>query len=176
MSKSRITNTCSSTFLKYSVLRYLIALSLYAFGLFANSEEFAFIDPVQIDNLSPEISRVLTKEGCKIPQWKYGFGGVAVGEFVQKGQTDIAVICIRDGISTIKVFWGGPKSCPSNIKSIGQFINTVNEKYITDRYHDYGGTEPPPITHDGLNDHFVEKASIVRYCHNGVWIELTGAD
>lgn len=166
----------STLYFHSEAMRYLLTLLLFCVFKIAHSDEFELVDPVQIENLSLEISKALTKEGCKIPKWKYGFGSVATGEFAEKGQTDIAVICIKDGISTIKVFWGGEKTCPSKIESNGQFINAVNEKYIADRYHEYGGTKPPPITHEAINDHFVEKGSIVRYCYYGSWIELTGSD
>lgn len=34
----------------------------------------------------------------------------------------------------------------------------------------------PPITHDGIDDIFVNKASIVHYYYKGQWLELAGSD
>jgi hypothetical protein len=86
------------------------------------------------------------------------------------------VLCTTKKGNFIRVFWGGEELCPDTIESFGQFIDTVGEKFILDHYEAYGGKEPPKITHEGINDNFVEKASMVRYCHNGAWLELTGAD
>ena len=49
-------------------------------------------------------------------------------------------------------------------------------KFITEHYDAYGGSKPPLITHDAIDDRWLEKASVVHYCHEGKWIELTGAD
>ena len=38
------------------------------------------------------------------------------------------------------------------------------------------GPNPPAIDHQGIDDAFVEKASVVRYFHRGRWLELAGAD
>ena len=40
----------------------------------------------------------------------------------------------------------------------------------------YGGPKPPPLDHDGINDMFVGKASVVWYRYQGRWLQLTGAD
>jgi hypothetical protein len=55
-------------------------------------------------------------------------------------------------------------------------ISAVGRKFIVDHYSAYGGPKPPPIDDQGINDAFVEKASIVRYYYRGNWLELTGAD
>ncbi|PYR66590.1 MAG: hypothetical protein DMG20_12690 [Acidobacteria bacterium] len=40
----------------------------------------------------------------------------------------------------------------------------------------YGGPKPPPIDHLGINDVFIEKASVVWYFYQGKWLQLQGAD
>jgi hypothetical protein len=55
-------------------------------------------------------------------------------------------------------------------------IDAVGKDYILKHYEAYGGPKPPPITHHGINDAFVEKASVVRYFYRGKWLELQGAD
>jgi len=40
----------------------------------------------------------------------------------------------------------------------------------------YGGPKPPPLHHDGINDMFVGKASVVWYRYQGRWLQRTGAD
>jgi hypothetical protein len=43
-------------------------------------------------------------------------------------------------------------------------------------YDAYGSVKPPPIDHQGIDDAFAGKASVVLYFYRGKWLELTGAD
>jgi len=52
----------------------------------------------------------------------------------------------------------------------------VGREYILSRYRAYGGPKPPTIDHQGIDDAFLEKASVVHYFHAGKWRKLTGAD
>ena len=159
-------------------MKLLLAISLLVGSLsaWAQEAEFIYLDPKHVPGLPKKVISILEAEKCLVPKWRYEFGGVAKGEFAVSGQKDIAVICTKNNKSKILIFWGGPNKCPSEIDSIGQYINTVDKKYILDHYEAYGGNKPPDITHQAINDYYVEKASIVKYCHNGKWIELTGAD
>ena len=43
-------------------------------------------------------------------------------------------------------------------------------------YRAYGGPEPPPIDHHGIDDAFLEKASVTwQDFHQGKWLQLQGA-
>jgi len=55
-------------------------------------------------------------------------------------------------------------------------ISPVMKDFILRHYNAYGGTKPPPIDHQGIDDAFIEKASVVWYFHDGKWLKLTGAD
>lgn len=55
-------------------------------------------------------------------------------------------------------------------------IGPANKETILEQHKEYGGPTPPPISHQGIDDYFVGKASVVHYCNNGKWIALTGAD
>lgn len=57
-----------------------------------------------------------------------------------------------------------------------RMIGTVDRDYIFKHYEAYGGPKPPRIGHQGINDAFVEKASVVRYYYQRKWLELQGAD
>ena len=43
-------------------------------------------------------------------------------------------------------------------------------------YRAYGGPVPPPIDHQGIDDAFLEKASVTWYFHECKWLRLQGAD
>ena len=141
-----------------------------------HAEEFEYLKPGEVEGIPQKHIATLISEGCSIPKWHYKFGGIAEGEFAKNGQTDLAVICKNDTGGFIRIFWGGEASCPNKIESWGQFIDTVGKEYIVSHYEGYGGTKPPEISHQAINDYYVEKSSIVNYCHNGKWLKLTGAD
>jgi hypothetical protein len=55
-------------------------------------------------------------------------------------------------------------------------ISPVGREFIMRHHQGYGGVKPPPIDHQGIDDAFVGKASVVLYFYRGKWLELTGAD
>lgn len=156
--------------------------------------EKVLLPPSSFPQLPVGIRKELEKLGCKIPQPSFPKEphNVIQGEFARPGQKDWAVLCSKEGISTIVVFWEESTACSDKISpakdrsyfqgmgngSIGysRAIRAVGEKYISDHYERYGGTKPPPVDHQGIDDAFVGKASGVRYCHQGKWLILTGAD
>jgi hypothetical protein len=40
----------------------------------------------------------------------------------------------------------------------------------------FGDPRPPTIDHQGIEDSFLEKASVILYYYRGKWLRLTGAD
>jgi hypothetical protein len=142
--------------------------------------------PSSFSELPPTIIDDLKSEGCRIPQGIINneviSTNVISGEFAQPGQIDWAVLCSRRGRQYIRIFWGGPVTCPSRIpvgaeeEDFDRGLSAADRKFIVERYKAYGGPKPPPITHLGINYEFLGRASLVRYCHRGKWLELTGAD
>ena len=55
-------------------------------------------------------------------------------------------------------------------------ITAAGGDLILRRHRAYGGPTPPPIDHQGIDDAFLEKASVTWYFHNGKWLPLQGAD
>lgn len=144
---------------------------------------------------APEAVRsYFAQQGCTIPQ---GFHSeeahnLISGEFAARGQTDWAALCSRNDTSEIVILWGGPAQCPSRIaagsdagllQTIGggrigysRAIQTVDKRYIDQHAKAYEGPEPPGADHDGIDDAFLGKASVVRFCHSNRWLRLQGAD
>lgn len=114
------------------------------------------------------------------------------GEFFRKGQKGWAVLCSSVGKCSILVFRNNNDSSPDEIAESpdNQFlidswqggtvysreISAVDRKFILRHYCAYGGPRPAPIDHKGIDDNFLEKASITWYWHNGKWVQLQGAD
>jgi hypothetical protein len=121
-----------------------------------------------------------------------GRHNVIKGEFSQPGQTDWAVLCSVNRVSSVLVFWNGSERNPAEIgkrKDVdglqswsggrivySRAIEPVGRGYIHEHYKAYGGEKPPTIDHEGINDLFYGKASEVRYLYQGKWLHLTGAD
>jgi hypothetical protein len=153
------------------------------------------LSPQSFRQLPRDIIRNLQNRGCTIPQ-EFGNSephNVVRGEFITRGQKDWAVLCSRKRNSSILVFWGGSVSKVSAIaaspdigflqtidgaRNIGfsRALGAVGRDYILKHYHAYGGPKPPSIDHQGINDVYVEKGSVVHYYHRGKWLELQGAD
>jgi hypothetical protein len=151
--------------------------------------------PSAFPELPAKIRRELERRGCTIPQVSEikKPHNVIKGQFTDKGQTDLAVLCSVNRVSTILIFRNASAQHPFEIatepdinklaggpagNAIGycRVIFPVGPKYIFSHYRAYGGPRPPPIDHQGINDTFAGKASVVRYFLAGHWIGLQGAD
>lgn len=152
------------------------------------------LPPSVFQGLPTRIQKQLEDRGCTIPQADFSakLHNVIQGEFARKRQKDWAVLCSREGRSSILVFWEKPSSCPTEIGEAedknflqgwsggrivySRMLDSATADYIREHYERYGGTKPPQLDHQGIDDAFMGKASIVWYCHKGEWLRLTGAD
>jgi hypothetical protein len=152
------------------------------------------LPPTAFPMLPKAVLRELQRRGCTIPQEVFSKtpNNVIRGQFAKRGQTDWAVLCSVDGASTILVFRSGSASNPAEIApgadmnslqnmggdkiGFSRGISAAGRGFITQHYQAYGGTKPPPIDHQGINDAFLGKASVVQYFFDGKWMQLTGAD
>ncbi len=156
--------------------------------------EIKRLPPSSFAQLPVEVVKQLEELHCKVPQafMTAQPHNVSRGEFARKGQTDWAVLCSKNERSSILVFWGKPTKCPGELEPVedkvflqeigdnqigySRMINPVSGDLISKRYKRYGGLKPPSLDHQGIDDQFVEKASVVHYCHDGKWQRLIGSD
>jgi len=185
------------------LLTLIFIISVLAFSLKVNAQDkwqaggdlLVRLKPAVFSQLPKSVISYLQKRGCTIPQV---FGetkphNVIRGQFAKPNQFDWAVLCSRNRVSSILVFWNGSTKSVAEIarendevysqtmndgREVGfdRLIGVVGKDYILEHYREYGGRKPPPIKHQGINDAFVEKASTVRYFYRGRWLELQGAD
>jgi len=160
----------------------------------AAAKQIVRLKPSLFPMLPKNVVAELRRRGCTIPQDAFSKspGNVISGEFAKRGEKDWAVLCSVNGASSILVFWNGSARNPATISpaddinylqgldrariGYSRAIGVVGRKFITDHYEAYGGPKPPSIDHDGINDAFLEKASVVQYFFNGKWMELSGSD
>lgn len=153
------------------------------------------VSPSTFPNLPAPIRQEIERRGCRIPQ-PFGSNGANVihGQFAKQGQTDWAVLCSKDGVSTIMIFWNGTPSrvdslAPApNLDYLQEFepgkigysrkISTIAPKGIRYVYATFSeGADPPfALDHDGIDDYFMEKASVIHFRHGRKWVRLAGAD
>lgn len=153
------------------------------------------LKPAAFSKLPKSIVLFLQKRNCTVPQTFSDSTphNVIRGQFARRGQFDWAILCSRNRVSSILVFWNGSTKSVAEIAraddkgylqtidetpNIGfsRAIDVVGKDQIFAHYLEYGGRKPPPINHQGINDAFIEKASFVHYFYQGRWLKLQGAD
>ncbi len=191
------------TRLCFSAALVLWAISSPSFGQLPSTLKRQFDDaerrivrlaPSAYPELPAGVAGELKRRGCRIPQETFTKKphNVIEGEFSRAGQTDWAVLCSVKGVSTILVFWNGSEKNPAQIAPLedriflqglggdrigySRGISAVGRDFIMRHYRAYGGPKPPPIDHQGIDDAFIEKASVTWYFYRGKWLKLTGAD
>jgi hypothetical protein len=152
------------------------------------------LSPAAFPELPNNLVADLQRRGCTIPQVPMidGHQNVIKGEFAKLGQTDWAVLCSVGRVSSILIFWNGSGSNPAEIAKRKDFddlqgwggdkivysrsITPVGKAYIVKHFDAYGGLKPPPLDHQGIDDAFVGKGSVVQYFYQGKWLQFSGAD
>ena len=160
----------------------------------AAERQIVRLSPAAFPELPTNVLAALQQRGCTIPQVPMirGRHNVIKGEFSKPGQTDWAVLCSVGRVSSVLVFWNGSEASPAEIAKrrdvdrlqswgggkivYSSAITPVGRGYILEHSKAYGGTKPPAIDHQGINDLLYGKASEVLYFYRGKWLHLTGAD
>lgn len=145
--------------------------------------------------LPNDIRLLAVKKGCQIPQ-SFALSkphNVIQGSFASKGGKDWALLCSKNGKSSIFIIFGEKQTCSNEIAihEDHNFLQKMDEKNklrysrvlsiasvenILKHQKAYGGPLPYSMDHQGIDDAFIEKASTIYYCENGKWLSLTGSD
>jgi hypothetical protein len=155
------------------------------------------LKPSVFPDLAAPIRADLERRGCTIPQDAYERGrpphNIIRGRFTSAIQMDVAVLCSINRVSVILVYRGGSTKGvaelakhpdrdflqgmgPDQPIAFSRGLNTVSPKYIEDHAAAYNKPKPPPLDHDGIDDGFDGKASVVWYWYGGKWLALQGAN
>jgi len=159
------------------------------------------LSPSAFPALPSIIKQDLARRGCTVPQPDPAAIGpmpdrdrlrnVISGHFQRRLQMDWAVVCSRNRVSTILVFWGGRANNVSELEqrpdadflqgmgadtiAFSRAIEVASEAHIRDHFR-RDEAKPPVIQHAGIEDNFLGKASTVWYWRTGKWVPVTGAD
>ena len=152
------------------------------------------LPPDRFTRLPSAIAVKLRDLGCTVPQ-NTGTSGphnVVTGRFISAGNADWAVLCSRNRASSILVFVNGSSESMMELEpspdrqwlqggaggsiEFSRALAVASPRYIVEHHEAFGGPELPPLDHDGINDIFIEKGSVVLYWHEGQWHHLQGAD
>ena len=152
------------------------------------------LSPTRFLQLSNGVLNELARPNCTIPQVADEKipQNVIKGSFIEKGELDWAVLCSVHGNSGILIFRNQSAKHVIEVArqadkdrlqggadgkmGYSRAISPVDRAFILEHYQAYGGPAPPPIDHQGIDDAFVGKASVVLYFYRGKWLQLTGAD
>ena len=179
----------------------LVSLALFHFlqepkpDWVAAERNIVRLKPAAFPGLPAAVRAHLEKRGCTIPQSPEVDeqpNNVVRGQFTSAKQQDFAVLCSVRGISSILVFRGGsatdvaelaPMEDKGRLQVTGvnsiaysRVIGVARPSAIRVYAQEFGGALLPRLDHDGINDAFVGKGSIVLYWFGGKWLELTGMD
>ena len=144
--------------------------------------------------LPAAIAGVLRARNCTVPQPSADGAprNVIRGEFFAKGETGWAIFCSANNSTALLAFRNDRDTHPDTVATsedrsymqgldgkepgYSHQIGAVGRDFIMRHYRAYGGPQPPPIDHHGIDDAFLEKASITWYFYDGKWLRLQGAD
>ena len=152
------------------------------------------LNPSVFPNLPTKVRIALEQRGCTIPQ-PYDTEdhlNVVSGTFVSPGRISWAVLCSRERQSTILVFYGNGFGRVDAIAQEAdiQYLQTVSgngnigysrrlgvatPKEIR-RYFERDAQNQQRVDHDGLDDAFIGKSSVVWYRSSNQWIRLSATD
>jgi hypothetical protein len=136
--------------------------------------------------LPPAVAGVLRARNYRAPQPSAGGAprNVIRGEFFAKGENGWAVLCSVNNSTALLAFRNDRDTNPDTVTTgadrrylqgltgdnIGysREITAAGRDFIVGHYRAYSGPEPPPIDHHGIDDAFLEKASITWYFHKMV--------
>jgi hypothetical protein len=155
-------------------------------------KEIKFLKP---DASVPEnVKKAIEDQGCAIPQTyiEKKPHNIIQGHFANEKSKDWAVLCSKEGKSSIFVVWEKEKPCPAILasgenknqlqqissKQIGfsRYLSSASKDVILKHQQAFGGPLPKKLDHQGIDDAFLEKASVTYYCEGGKWLALQGAD
>ncbi len=150
--------------------------------------------PAQFVQLPAAIRSALEQRQCMIPQSRFTMQphNVIRGHFRSDAATDWAVLCSVRHVSAILVFWGGAADSvvalgatadrvflqimPGDTIAFSRELHVANARDVREREADTSLLAGQAVSHDGIDDGFQGKGSVVWFYVRGRWLRLAGPD
>lgn len=151
------------------------------------------LKPASFTEVPGAIRAELERLGCTVPQ-PHGAtrrANVIRGNFTSSRQVDWAALCSRERVSVILVFRGASttdvvelpgkpdrdhlQTLSGGVIGFSRELAVASATFIRE-HHDRGDTPLPPLDHDGIDDRFIGKGSVVWYWTGGRWLQLAGSN
>ncbi len=158
------------------------------------SREVVRLEPDSFAVLSQDLIDYLKEQGCTIPQTPYPTDphNVVQGDLDGSGVQDVALLCSVAQRSAILVFWDGSASDTDQVTNwspdkhwlqagadgieFSRILNIASPESIVRYSVSYNSELKVSPGHDGLDEGFQGKASMVHYWDGRIWHRLQGAD
>ena len=152
------------------------------------------LQPNQFPFLSKPVVTKLEQLGCAIPQHWFSSepNNVVIGQFLKRGQTDVALLCEQGHITTLLVLpnMGNGTPIPLVASSVQNYLQGVGENQIGFSWgiskismsrvmQTWGGSNckwRSAYAPQGIEDAFIDKYFTVRYRAKNSWQECQGAE
>jgi hypothetical protein len=150
--------------------------------------------PSAFPELPPLVRRTLQARGCVIPQAK-GFErphNVIRGAFMASDREEVAVLCSIKATSSILILEErsgrvvgelARRSDADFLQSVQKeppyfcrYLSTKNQQTLLVFLSQHASRTRPSITHDGIDDAFIEKYSSIWYWDGKEWLRFQGSD
>ena len=151
------------------------------------------LGPGDFPDLPADVRTVLEQRGCTVPQ-PYNAGvqkrNVVSGQFTAVGQTEWAVLCSHEKRSAILVFRGAHPDQVDRLaeEADAQYLQVVHGEREIGYSRQLTVASPKLVRrrfskgtlrtadHDGIENIFLGKASVVWYRSGGKWISTPAGD
>jgi hypothetical protein len=146
------------------------------------------LPPASFPALPAALRQELERRQCMIPQTYQAKApeNIIAGEFSEKGVKGWAVLCSREGSSTLLVFGSDPIAAPFELATRKDAETTVPQVVVAGLGFAWGIDTAHPkrirsfelnkdhYDHDGVEDAILTRGSSIHYCLQGKWTNLQG--
>ena len=145
------------------------------------SASIRYLPPTAFPELPTPVEHELLTRKCLIPQYPRTWKAtdrinVIRGEFAKTGQKDWAVLCFTPADISLLVFWNASDKGLAEVAldATDAYLigGSVPKETLVEKYADHlQGIVPD---HDAVGITSADNRTVVRYFHQGKWIQLGG--
>ena len=149
------------------------------------------LPPASFPQLPPSVRQSLEDKECMIPQTYQAHTpeNVVHGQFQRQGSSDWALLCSRNGSTTLLIFLAGAAQPTefvthkdTDMSEVYDLTGVRGFAWGLDTAHPLEINAHPenrhsgPYDHDGVIDTFLGHGGVIHYNKAGKWLSLEGTD